>query len=107
MKLLFTALIGLMAGLFDKAVFGLLHLLPCAFDATNMNRMQFGTATLWFYKTVEAIATVIGSAYFDDHAPLLRNGDVIIVTDTNVPTVDVITVTSADNATPVTTLNGT
>ena len=34
-----------------------LRFLPCAFDATNMNRIQGGTTTLWIYKTVEAVAT--------------------------------------------------
>jgi hypothetical protein len=85
----------------------LLRLLPCAFDATNMNRIHAGTVTLWIYKTVEAIATVAGSGYFSNYSDEVRNGDVIIVVDTNVPTIDVLTVTSADNATPVTTLNGT
>jgi hypothetical protein len=81
--------------------------LPCAFDATNMNRIHSGTCTLWIYKTVEAIATVAGSGYFNNWTDELRNGDVIIVSDTNVPTIDVLTVTSADNAATVTTLNGT
>jgi hypothetical protein len=84
-----------------------LRFLPCAFDATNMNRIQGGTCTLWIYKTVEAIATVVGSGYFNDYAGKLNNGDVILVSDTNVPTIDVFVVTSADGATTVTTANGT
>jgi len=85
----------------------LLRFLPCAFDPTNMNRVQSGTCTLWIYKTVEAIATVIASGYFNDWTNHLRNGDVIIVSDTNVPTIDMIVVSSADNAATVTTVNGT
>ena len=85
----------------------LLRFLPCAFDATNMNRIQGGTCTLWIYKTVEAIATVAASGYFNNYAGKLNNGDVIIVCDTNVPTIDVCTVTSADDAATVTVLNGT
>jgi hypothetical protein len=85
----------------------LLRLLPCAFDATNMNRLHAGTVTLWIYKTVDAILTVVGSGYFNAHTDELRNGDVIIVTDTNAPTIDVIVVTSVDNAATVTTANGT
>jgi hypothetical protein len=72
-----------------------------------MNRIQGGTVTLWLYRTADAIATVAGSAYFDAYVNDLRNGDIILVSDTNVPTIDMLTVTSADNATPVTTLNGT
>jgi len=84
----------------------LLRFLPCAFDPTNMNRVQSGTCTLWIYKTVEAIATVAGSGYFNVWTDHLRNGDIILVSDTNVPTIDLLTVTSADNAATVTTLNG-
>lgn len=85
-----------------------LRFLPCAFDATNMNRVQVGTNTLWLYRSdVDALATIIASAYFDPHAPLLNNGDVIIISDNNVPTVDMVAVTSASKATPVTVLNGT
>ena len=84
-----------------------LRFLPRAFDATNMNRIQGGTCTLHIYKTVEAIATVAGSGYFNNYSDFLNNGDVIIVSDTNVPTIDVLTVTSADGAATVTTLNGT
>jgi hypothetical protein len=85
----------------------LCRFLPCAFDATNMNRLHSGTCTLWIYKTVEAIATVAGSGYFNNWTDELRNGDIILVADTNVPTIDMLTVTSADNAATVTTLNGT
>ena len=84
-----------------------LRFLPCAYDATNMNRIQVGTCTLWIYKTVEAIATVAGSGYFNSNSDFFNNGDVIIVSDTNVPTIDMLTVTSADGAAVVTTLNGT
>ena len=72
-----------------------------------MNRIHGGTCTLFIYKTVEAIATVAGSGYFNSYTDELRNGDIILVSDTNVPTIDVLTVTSADNAATVTTLNGT
>jgi hypothetical protein len=84
-----------------------LRFLPCAFTAASMNRVHAGTVTLWAYKTVDAIATVIGSGYFNSFTDQLRNGDIIFVSDTNVPTVDMIVVSSADNATTVTTVNGT
>lgn len=85
----------------------LLRFLPCAYDATNMNRIHGGSVTLWLYKTVDPIATVIGSGYFNGASEVVRNGDIILVADTNVPTIDMITVTSADGAAVVTTLNGT
>lgn len=91
----------------DKIVLGLLRFLPCAFDSTNMNRLHSGTCTLWIYKTTDALATVIASGYFNSWTDELRNGDIILVSDTNVPTIDMVTVTSADNAATVTVLNGT
>lgn len=91
----------------DKFILGLLRLLPCAFDATNMNRVQVGTITLWIYKTVESVATVVASGFFNPVSDLLNNGDIIIISDTNVPTIDMAVVTSADGAATVTLLNGT
>jgi len=96
-----------MKTLFDKIILGLLRFLPCAFSAANMNRVQVGTVTLWVYKTADAIATIVASGYFNGVSDLLNNGDVIIASDTNVPTIDMLTVTSADGAATVTTLNGT
>jgi hypothetical protein len=96
-----------MKAILNKLILGLFRFLPCAFDATNMNRIQAGTTTLWIYKTTDAIATVAASGYFDDWYAQLNNGDTIIVADTNVPTIDMLTVTSASGATTVTTLNGT
>jgi hypothetical protein len=81
----------------------LLRFLPCAFDPANMNRIQAGTTTLWIYKTTaDTLAQITASAYFDAHAPLLRQGDVIIAVDVGTGQAT-HTVTSADNATPVTT----
>lgn len=87
----------------------LLRFLPCAFDATQMNRLQLGTTTKWFYSSDDLLATIIASAYFDDHAPLLRLGDRIEIVSGKggTPLIDQLVVTSADNATPVTVTNGT
>lgn len=93
--------------LLDKMISLVLRCLPCAFDATNMNRLHAGTVTLWVYKTsADNIAAIAGSGYFNDYVDELRQGDVIIAVDTG-STVDVLTVSSADNATPVTVVNGT
>lgn len=94
--------------IFDRIIFGLFRLLPCAFDSANMNRGHFGTVTMWLYKISDAdtITQAIASGYFDDYVDELRQGDVIIVVDPGT-SVDVLTVSSADNVTPVTTVNGT
>jgi len=87
----------------------LLRFLPCAgFELKDMNRIQGGTVTLWLYKSItDTIATMATSGYFDPVAELVRNGDIIIAVDTNVPTIDVLLVSSADGAAVVTTVNGT
>ena len=95
--------------MFTKMIQLLFRLLPCAFDATNMNRIQAGTVTLWIYRSTDAVATVIGSAYFDLYVNDLRENDVIMIVGSTggTQTVDVAVVSSADNATPVTVINGT
>jgi len=73
-----------------------------------MNRVQVGTNTLWLYRSdADNLAAIVTSGYFNPHAELLNNGDVIIVSDNNAPTIDMLAVTSASKATPVTVLNGT
>jgi len=87
----------------------LLRFLPCAgFELKDMNRIQGGTVTLWLYKSVtDAVATIVTDGYFDPVAELVRQGDIIIAVDTNVPTIDVLMVDSADGAAEVTVVNGT
>ena len=87
----------------------LFSLLPCAFDAANMNRGQFGTVTFWIYKSTDAIATIVASAYFDSYVNDLRENDVIVAVGSSggTQTVDMLVVSSADNVTPVTVINGT
>ena len=82
-----------------------LRFLPCAFDPTEMNRTQVGTMTMWHYRSVaDAIVTVEASGYFDAHAELLAQGDVIVVSDTNLLLINTLGVTSVSRAVPVTTL---
>lgn len=90
---------------FLKNLLGLF--VPFAYDKTNMNALKFGTGRMFFYISADAIAVVAASAYFDLAVDKVKNGDIIFAVDTNVPTVDMLTVTSADNVTPVTVLNGT
>ncbi len=82
----------------------LLRFLPCAFDATNMNRVQVGTVTLWVYKSNDLMATILGSGYFDSYVNELRKGDRILISGDldGTPACDACIVSSADNATPVT-----
>ena len=81
-----------------------LRFLPCAFDATNMNRIHIGTCTMWVYKTTEAVATVVASGYFNDYSDQFNNGDIIWVSDTTLNLINTLGVTSADGAATVTTL---
>ena len=95
--------------MFEKAISLLFRLLPCAFSAANMNRIQAGTVTLWIYKSADAGATIVGSGYFDEYVDHLPENDVIIIIGATggTQTIDLVVVSSADNATPVTVINGT
>tara|TARA_R100000458_G_C8278337_1_gene254376 strand:+ start:5348 stop:5581 length:234 start_codon:yes stop_codon:yes gene_type:complete len=50
--------------------------------------------TLWHYKTTDAIATVNSSGYFDNASTQLGVRDVILVSDTNTPTMSWVIVLS-------------
>jgi|13_taG_2_1085334.scaffolds.fasta_scaffold55983_2 hypothetical protein len=84
-----------------------------ALDRTKLHRISAGPFNLWGYKTTDAIGTVAGSGYFNNTYDSqtgrgeLNLGDVIISVDTDAVTVDVLVVNSADNASTVTTVNGT
>ena len=94
--------------LIDKIVLGLLSFLPCAFDKTNMNRLHAGTVSLYLYKISDAdtITQAIASGYFNSMTNELRQGDCVIVVDPGT-SVDLLTISSVDNAATVTTVNGT
>ena len=49
---------------------------------------------LWWYSTTDAIATVNTAGYFNNAANMLAVRDVIIVSDTNVPTTSFVNVLS-------------
>ena len=93
----------------DKLISGLLRFLPCAFDSSDMNRLHAGSVTLWLYKSTDAIGTIVASGYFSAYVDELRENDMILVVGSSggTQTVDLLVVTSADNATPVTVTNGT
>lgn len=88
-----------------KFIFGfLLRLLPCAFDATNMNRVHAGTVTVWAYKSNDLLATIVASGYFNAFTEQLRQGDTILISADldGTPARDSAIVSSADNAATVT-----
>lgn len=76
-----------------------------ALTATALFKVAGANPGLHIYKTADAIATVVASGYFNSVTDNLRQWDVIIVVSETggTPKVDVITVTSADGATTVTT----
>lgn len=74
-----------------------------ALSKTALFKIAGADPGLWIYKTTDAIATVIGSGYFNDATNELKRHDVIIVLDTATATTDVIHVTSATGAATVTT----
>lgn len=78
-----------------------------AFTAATLHRMaHVGGVTRYIYTTADVIATVIASGYFNAHTEQLRQGDIIEVVCGNA-TVDILIISSASGATPVTTVNGT
>jgi hypothetical protein len=78
-----------------------------AYAQSNLFKIGGANPGVWMYKSTDAIATVAASGYLSDSTNALKNGDVVIVVDTNTPTVDVCVVSSATGATPVTLVNGT
>ena len=76
-----------------------------ALNASNLWNATGGTTSLHIYRSTDAIATIVGSGYFNAVTNNLKQWDVIIcVSDTGgTPKVDVVTVTSATGAATVTT----
>ena len=82
----------------------LLRCLPCAFSATNMNRVHAGTVSLFLYKSADALATIVASGYFNTYTNFLRQGDQILISAVIGGSVvrDSAVVSSVDNAATVT-----
>ncbi|WP_448191904.1 hypothetical protein [Azospirillum sp. sgz301742] len=81
-----------------------------AFTAATFQRIAHGNGnSVFFYKTADAIATVIAADYFNAFSEVLNNGDTIIAVTSTGGTiaVDVLVVSSATAAASVTTTNGT
>jgi len=66
-----------------------------AYTASGLTRLAGSSSgNLWWYSTTDAIATVNSAGYFNDAANMLAVRDVIIVSDTNVPTTSFVNVLS-------------
>lgn len=75
-----------------------------ALTASTLYKVAGAEPGLSIYQTADAIATVVGSGYFNDVTNNLKQFDVILVVGATggTPTVDVITITSATGAATVT-----
>lgn len=80
-----------------------------AFTRSTLSKVTGGARQIHWYSSADAIATVIGSGYFNDATNDLKQFDIILaVTSTGgAAAVDVLVVTSATGAATVTTTNGT
>jgi len=66
-----------------------------AYSASGLSSLAVASnGNLWWYSTTDAIATVNTAGYFNDAANMLAVRDVIIVSDTNVPTTSFVSVLS-------------
>lgn len=81
-----------------------------ALDATNLKKIAgAGDQNLFVYKSTDAIATIVGSGYFNSVTDDLKQYDIILCVGSTggTQTVDVVIVKSATAAATVTTANGT
>ena len=68
-----------------------------AFVDSNLTQLSTGNGfTLWHYSTTDTIATVNSAGYFNTAVKLLCVRDLIIVSDTNTPTMNFCIVLSND-----------
>jgi hypothetical protein len=80
-----------------------------AYTASNLKKIAGGSNSVFLYDSTDAIATIIGSGYFNSATAELKQNDVIIAVGSTggTRTVDMIVVSSATGAATVTTINGT
>ena len=72
------------------------------FALANLHKIGGSDPALYIHKSADAWESADASGYFNDASDWLMNGDVIINVDTNVPSVQLFTVSSADKAATVT-----
>ncbi len=52
-----------------------------AYDSKNFSVMAYANGfTIWNYQTADTLSTIKGSNYFDEAAPFIRKGDMIMAT---------------------------
>lgn len=75
------------------------------FTASTLTKLAGAEPGLHIYTTADAVATVVGSGYFNTVTDNLKQNDVILVVGSTggTRTVDVVCVTSATGAATVTT----
>ena len=70
-----------------------------AFVDSNLTQLSTGNGfTLWHYSTTDTIAPVNSAGYFNTAVKLLGVRDLIIVSDTNTPTMNFCIVLSNDGS---------
>lgn len=72
-----------------------------AYAASGLSALAYGDGfTLWHYASADAIATVNTAGYFTgESVDMLKARDVMIVSDTNTPTMNLCIVLSNDGTT--------
>ena len=80
-----------------------------AYSASNLKKIAGGATGIFYYDSVDAIGTIVGSGYFNSATNELKQNDIIIAVGSTggTRTVDILVVSSATGAATVTTINGT
>jgi len=59
-----------------------------AYSATGLTRMAGGGGyNMWYYSSTDALSAVRASGYFNDAAGMMNVGDLVIVYDSDAPTI--------------------
>ena len=80
-----------------------------AYSASALLKVAGGATGIFYYKSTDALSTVVASGYFNDATNELKEHDIIFVVASTggTETVDMVVVTSAPGASTVTVANGT
>lgn len=59
-----------------------------AYGSTGLTRMAGGGGyNMWYYSSTDALSVVRASGYFNDAADMMNVGDLVIVYDSDAPTI--------------------
>ena len=71
-----------------------------AYSSTGLTRMAGGGGyNMWYYSSTDALSVVRASGYFNDAASMMNVGDLVIVYDSDAPTIALSVVLSNDGST--------